>query len=163
VKSENGYSRLGLANLANPANSKDEEPGFTYNGYTLAELVAEAADDWQEIQNAPEQLEAFAKSLTQRRDMVIGIVPAHYTKAVQCAHCGPVWLWEGAPDNVQGCPWCMNSGPIPSPGPVRCRDCNHWVPDTINPAGGLGQCEKNVPGLAWPTRKVKCDQYEEMA
>jgi len=72
-------------------------------------------------------------------------------------------LWEGAPDNVQGCPWCLNSGTVPRPGPVLCRDCSHWIPDSINPPGGLGKCEKNMPGLAWPTRNLNCDHYQEMA
>ena len=131
----------------------------TYHGFTLAELEAEAADDWQEIQNDPGQLEAFAHALKTTRTRQQGERPDYYTKAAECAVCGPVWLWEGAPDNVQGCPWCINSGPVPRPGPVLCRDCNHWIADTINPVGGLGQCGQDIPGMAWPWRDLECSQY----
>ena len=162
MKSENSFSLEGLAKLANLANYSPEP---TYHGFTLAELEAEAADDWQEIQHDPGQLEAFAHALKTTRTRQRGERPDHYTKAVECAVCGPVWLWDGAPDKVQGCPWCLNSGHIPRPGPVRCGDCNHcnhWLPDTINPLGGLGKCEKNVPGLAWPTRQLNCDNYAKV-
>ena len=156
MKSENGFSLEGLTKLANLANYSPEP---TYHGFTLAELEAEAADDWQEIQSDPGQLEAFAHALKTTRTRWRGEEPDHYTKAAECAVCGPVWLWEGAPDNVQACPWCLNIGPVPRPGPVLCRDCSHWEPDTINPPGGLGKCGKNVPGLAWPWRELDCSQY----
>ncbi len=94
--------------MATMATNTEAEP--TYHGFTLAELKAEAADDWQEIQNDPGQLEAFAKSLSQRRGMAKGKVPAHYTKAAECTHCGSVWLWEDAPDVAMGCPWFRTGG-----------------------------------------------------
>lgn len=78
-----------------------------YHGFTLAELEAEAAYDWQDIQHDPEQLEVFAHAIQTRRMRESGLRPAHYTKAAECTHCGPVWLWEDAPDVVMGCPWCF--------------------------------------------------------
>ena len=107
-----------IATIAVAPPADDRITKTTYHGFTLAELKAEATDDWQEIQNAPRQLEAFAKSLAQRRDMANGKVPNHYTKAAECTHCGPVWLWEDAPDVVMGCPWCfvrVAGKPIPRP------------------------------------------------
>ncbi len=55
-------------------NTEDDFYSPELHGLTPAQLEAEAADDWQEIQNAPGQLEAFAKSLAQRRDMAKGKV-----------------------------------------------------------------------------------------
>jgi hypothetical protein len=86
--------------------------------YDLAELRAAAGEDWPEIKNQPEALEAFAHALKTRAMRAQGKVPAHYTQTVECAHCGPVWLWEGAPKQVLGCPWCFNRAkgrPIPRP------------------------------------------------
>lgn len=76
-------------------------------GFPLAELEAEAADDWKEMQHNPEQLEAFAHAIQTRRMRESGLRPAHYTKAAECTHCGPVWLWKDAPHRVMGCPWCF--------------------------------------------------------
>ena len=162
MKSENGFSLEGLAKLANLANYVPEQPEVTCHGFTLNELEAETADDWQDIQHEPDQLKAFAHALRTTQARLKGERPDHYTKAVECAVCGPVWLWQGAPDKMDACPWCLNSGPVPRPGPVRCRICAYRVADTINPPGGLGQCGKNMPGLAWPTRKLQCVQYQEM-
>jgi len=106
VKSENGFSLGGLATLATLATNTEAEQ--TYHGFTLAELEIEAVDDWLEIQNDPGQLEAFAHACKTTRTRQRGERPDHYTKQSECAHCGPVWLWEGAPDQVSGCPWCLN-------------------------------------------------------
>jgi len=77
-----------IAKIATIAVAPPDDEGIaktTYHGFTPAELEAEAADDWQEIQNDPGQLEALAKSLAQRWDMAKGKVPDHYTKAAECA------------------------------------------------------------------------------
>ena len=37
-----------------------------------------------------------------------GIVPDHYTATTECIHCGPVPIFEGLPEKVNGCPWCFN-------------------------------------------------------
>lgn len=84
-----------------------------YHGLTLVELEREAADDWPDIRDDPEQLDAFAHALSTTRTRQRGERPDHYTKAAECAYCGPVWLWEGAPGHVSACPWCLSSGSMP--------------------------------------------------
>lgn len=132
--------------------------------FTLAELEAEAAGGWQEIQNDPGQLEAFAHALNTTRTHQRGERPETTTPRQQNAPyvalcgCGKVHMTR-----CRVARGAMNSGPVPRPGPVLCRDCGYWIPDTINPLGGLGKCEKNVTGLAWPTRQLSCDHYQEMA
>jgi hypothetical protein len=167
-------AKIASVAVAMPQKAKTEKPAngaggdtaeaqeATYHSFTLVELASEAADDWPELQHEAAQLEAFADALKTSRTRLRGERPDYYTKVAECADCGPVWLWEGSPDDVFGCPWCLNIGPVPRPGPIRCRDWAHWMPDTINPPGGLETCEKGMPGLARPTRKLQCEQYQEM-
>ena len=37
-----------------------------------------------------------------------GEVPSNYTAVTKCLRCGPVPIWEGAPAEMLGCPWCFN-------------------------------------------------------
>ena len=37
-----------------------------------------------------------------------GIVPDHYTAITKCKYCGPVPIFDGLPEKVNGCPWCFN-------------------------------------------------------
>jgi hypothetical protein len=106
------------------SNTEDDSYSPELHGLTLAELEAEAADDWQEIQHNPGQLEAFAHAVQTRHMRESGLRPLHYTQRAECAHCGPVWLWEGAPDNVSGCPWCFNRATdVRIPRPPRIEEC----------------------------------------
>ena len=89
-------------------------------GFTLAELEAAAGADWPAVRDRPEALDALSHLLTIRALRERGERPGHYTRASTCAACGPVWLWEGAPARVLGCPWCFNrvaGRPIPRPDP----------------------------------------------
>lgn len=43
---------------------------------------------------------------------------------------------------------------------VFCRGCAHWVPDPINPPSGLGICQAQVPGPAWPHLPRRCKKWE---
>ncbi len=82
----------------------------------LDALVTEDIEDWRKGRVSIETLGAFAKSLTQRREMNQGKRPAHYTERATCKHCGPVWLWLSG--EVRSCPWCRNriaGRPIPRP------------------------------------------------
>ena len=47
-----------------------------------------------------------AKETIQQRER--GEIPPHYTQIVTCKGCGPVYLWAGLPNMVEGCPWCLN-------------------------------------------------------
>ncbi|MGB5833275.1 MAG: hypothetical protein WBG92_14950 [Thiohalocapsa sp.] len=87
-------------------------------GFTIAELCTAASDDWPLLQANPAALDAFALALEIRAQRERGERPEHYTQAVTCNGCGPVWLWEDAPATVAACPWCLNRAggkPVPVP------------------------------------------------
>lgn len=52
-------------------------------------------------------LGAYLRVLARGAMMDAGTVPAGYTQAALCEGCGPVWLWQGAPAGLKGCPWCF--------------------------------------------------------
>ena len=84
---------------------KKEKPALIRN---LEEIKRKAKTDWDEIANDPAQLKAFAELLMIGEMRQNGIVPDHYTAVTECMRCGPVPIFEGLPDKVEGCPWCMN-------------------------------------------------------
>lgn len=45
---------------------------------------------------------------------------------------------------------------------VRCRDCQHFEPDCVNPPAGLGRCRIDAAGnrLPWPRLNRRCDHFE---
>ncbi len=52
---------------------------------------------------------------------------------------------------------------------VRCGNCRHFIPDSINPPAGIGDCEagawqprQNMP-LQYPMAPRRCETYEERA
>ncbi len=55
-----------------------------------------------------EEVEAMAHALQTRRMRERGAVPPHYTATTTCKRCGPVHIFPGVPDRVDGCPWCFN-------------------------------------------------------
>jgi hypothetical protein len=80
------------------------------------DLQAAAGDDWPDIQDDPEALDALAKAIQTRRMRERGEVPPHYTSTTTCKHCGAVPIFEGSSGRVEGCPWCLNRGaglPLP--------------------------------------------------
>ncbi len=84
---------------------KKEKPALIRN---LEEIKRKAKTDWDEIANDPAQLKAFAELLMIGEMRERGIVPDHYTATTSCIHCGPVPIFEGLPETVEGCPWCFN-------------------------------------------------------
>lgn len=78
------------------------------HGLSVAELRQAAGPDWQQIQDDPRLLDAFAHAVMVGRMRRRGEVPAHYTARTVCKGCGPVLIFEGVPDQVDGCPWCFN-------------------------------------------------------
>lgn len=108
-----------------------------------------------------EELRAFCFCLAASAARTEGGRPSHYTQHATCAHCGPVWLWQGAPEKVQSCPWCYNRGrglPIPRPIEAACCECGRFTPATLNPTEGLGGCAMKAAGLPWPKR-VGCHYW----
>lgn len=51
---------------------------------------------------------------------------------------------------------------------VRCRDCQHFEPDHVNPAQGIGRCRIGAAGdpadrdyrQPYPSNPRRCDQFE---
>lgn len=89
------------------SNGSTPEGGWEDFGISLGELEIEAGEDWARVSQTPGLLKAFARAVSIRRVRERGELPAHYTKPAICGRCGPVWLWEGAPYFIHGCPWCF--------------------------------------------------------
>jgi hypothetical protein len=139
-------------------------------GIPFAELQQEAGEDWPEVRDNPKLLQAFAHATKARRMREEGVRPPEYTQPATCPHCGPVWLWAGAPEQVLGCPWCFNrikGLPMPqSPttslnkrNSVTCDYCQHFR-RTDRPH--LGHCAKGEPepiaGL-WDSDRRYCERF----
>lgn len=120
-------------------------------------------------------LRAYLHALDDSELRQAGKVPRNETARGLCRHCGPVWLApeiaavapkpNGLPF-VLGCPWChiTERSLIPRP-PVHCRECTHFVPDTINPAEGMGRCKADrVPSprepMPYPNAARECERFE---
>lgn len=97
-----------------------------------------------------ETLRSCLRTLCRSATMDAGTVPCEYTQAVRCEGCGPVWLWKGVPPRLKRCPWCFRhkAGKGFARPLVTCGECRHFLLDTINPAGGGGEC-----GLVLPYRR----------
>ena len=78
------------------------------HGLTLSELEEAAGPDWPEVFADLALAQALAHAVQTRRMRERGEVPPHYTASTVCAGCGPVPIWEGAPEKVLACPWCFN-------------------------------------------------------
>ncbi len=74
------------------------------HGMTLSELEEAAGPDWPEVEADLELVQAFANAVQIRRIRERGEIPPHYTASTVCAGCGPVPIWEGAPEKVLACP-----------------------------------------------------------
>ena len=121
-------------------------------------LTPDDRDGWGRGEVTQDHLQAFVSTLETAAMRRNGDRPPHYSRAAECARCGPVWLWETV--SVQTCPWCINrlaDLPIPRPATVACRQSRHYTQDTINPTGGLGHCERRQQHT-WPGGD--CPQFE---
>jgi len=143
-----------------PAAKTSNSPNLP--GLMLAELEEVAGEDWPEVRDDPQVLEALAHAVITRRQRERGERPSHWSETCDCAGCGPVYLWRGSPVSVLGCPWCFNRAegqPIPRPVAVTCGTCRHF--QRINHPH-LGHCDKGRPeaiaGL-WDTDRRGCDRW----
>ena len=84
-----------------------------------------SVSEWSELlENKNEELEEHEIPVVIEMVAIMemrekGIIPDHYTATTECIHCGPVPIFEGVPEKVEGCPWCMNrlrGLPIPKEG-----------------------------------------------
>jgi len=119
------------AGKALPASTKAEQRAIRLVADACAGLNLDPAEAWKELgpdrdalqrgEISAVEVQAFCLALECSRTRAAGQRPSHYTKRAVCAACGPVWLWEGAPPQVLGCPWCFNRSnglPIPKPTPA---------------------------------------------
>jgi hypothetical protein len=89
------------------------------HGIRIAELRELAGKDWPELEANPELLECFADMVAVRHMRERGEVPPSYTAVTVCAGCGPVPIFPGVAEKVEGCPWCLNRAagrPVPRVG-----------------------------------------------
>lgn len=175
-----------LANPANPAKQRPAAPPDSQgsqdsqggNPETLARLLTLAecenyapavvqrlhADDVAACAGLPDAtLRAYLHTLVRGRRMDAGQVPPEWGEPVTrvCEGCGPVLLWPTCPDPVKACPWCFRrqaGKPIPRP-LVTCGDCRHYLPDTVNPAAGMGRCALGPRRAHWPMQRHRCADW----
>lgn len=98
-----------------------------------------------------QELAAYLRACHALHLMAQGRLPAGYSARVECAGCGAVWLPKGHPPRLLACPWCLHrlaGVRIPRP-PVRCADCQHARPDSLNPQAGHMTCTAGERGT-WP-------------
>ena len=93
---------------------KREKPALILS---LERVRKDTGSRWEEIANDPQQLKTYIELLMIGDMRSKGIAPDHYTATTDCIHCGPVQIFEGVPEKVDGCPWCMNRRKgLPIPG-----------------------------------------------
>jgi hypothetical protein len=93
-------------------------------GIIMADLEAELGTDrdWPKVRNNPTLLRGHAATIAVTRQVRAGQVPEGWTGVFQCAGCGSVYLQPGGPEDLHGCPWCVNRAqglPIPRPPKVN--------------------------------------------
>ncbi|CAN5159051.1 hypothetical protein BH24PSE2_BH24PSE2_17540 [soil metagenome] len=102
-------SKSPSAAFAGPQDKHSETfAGVDLAGLTIDDLRLEAEEDWSHVAADRLRLEAFARAVRTTRQRERGEIPAHYTATTTCRGCGPVPIWPGAPEHVDGCPWCFN-------------------------------------------------------
>ncbi len=93
---------------------------------------------------SPEGLARWVQVLAENERMREGIPPPGWTQASHCRHCGPVLLWQGAPLQVLGCPWCQvrrAGGKVPRPA-FTCDGCAHQQHRADTSDAGMHGCTK---------------------
>lgn len=104
-------------------------------------------------------LRAYLWALNRNRQMERGLPPVDWQAVAHCEGCGPVH-WHRA-ERLRACPWCFRrraGKPIPRP-LVRCGDCRHFTPDTVNPAAGVGTCAAGN-AARWPMQPHRCPDMQ---
>lgn len=131
----------------------------TDGGWDAAHVHRLEADELAACHGWPvDVLRAYLLALDWDATMDAGRAPPGYTVPATCRGCGPVWLWPGAPATVTACPWCFRrkaGKAIPRP-LVTCVGCASFVPDTVNPDGGMGSCQLRAGRAHWPMQRHRC-------
>lgn len=132
------------------------------DGYQPAIVHRLHADDLATcVDLTDDLLRAYLRALDRGAAMDAGIAPPDYTHAAHCHGCGPVWLWQGSPSSVIGCPWCFRrkAGKVLPRPKVTCGDCIHYLPDPLNPQAGMGGCELGATRAYWPMKRHRCSEH----
>lgn len=114
-------------------------------------------------------LPVYLHALDDMATRQAGKVPPGDTASIYCQHCGPVYVHpevaavlpvvNGWP-RALGCPWCAirkAGGDVPRPR-VTCERCASFHPDTINPAAGVGMCQRGH-GTHYPMQCHGCGDF----
>lgn len=159
------HSELTRARLVRLAKAGDRDPALV-DRLPVADLPSHSGMD-------DAQLSALLSMLSDDADREAGRVPTGDTAAILCRSCGPVWVHPtiaaalpvvGGWPRALGCPWCFIRArgiAIPSPH-VRCKMCRHRIPDTINPALGMGRCAVGNESATWPAMRHHCGDFLPM-
>lgn len=144
-------------------------------GIDASVLAAISVPEIESIEGKGTQfIESYLYALRDSALRAKGKVPGEETVPAMCRKCGPVWLApevaavapvvEGWPC-ILGCPYChvKNRSLISRP-LVACAGCEHFLPDSVNPAGGIGKCtvgHDGLPGepLMYPSAKRQCAEF----
>ncbi len=95
-----------------------------------------------------DEYQALIRAIEARRTREKGKAPPQYTHTTICQHCGPVPIFPGVGEQIEGCPWCFNrvAGlPVPRPQQETYRDCG---PAMLLKSG----CTGNKPSDYRPSR-----------
>ena len=96
-----------------------------------------------------------------------GTVAKVATVAVANPEDGPVSMLNAYARSFASHPWDLcrpSSSEHPKHECVRCGDCQHFVPDPINPPGGIGKCAitgDGSRGLLYPFKYRECGDFTE--
>lgn len=114
-------------------------------------------------------LPIYLRALDDVATRQAGKVSPDDTASIYCQHCGPVYVHpevaavlpvvNGWP-RALGCPWCAirkAAGAVPRPR-VTCETCASFKPDTINPAAGVGSCNRGH-GTYYPMQPHGCGDF----
>ncbi len=70
-----------------------------------------------------DEYQALIRAIQTRRMRERGDVPPRYTSTTICRYCGPVPIFPGVGERVEGCPWCFNRvRGLSVPRPQKCVD-----------------------------------------
>jgi hypothetical protein len=108
VLASNSQCNRGATSPQKACNKAGVSGGHLLHGISEFELQQVAGNEWPEIKDDPETIKALAHVIETRHMRERGEIPAHYTTVTLCKGCGPVPIFEGVPDHVEGCPWCFN-------------------------------------------------------
>lgn len=77
------------------------------NGHCLQEKLEEEVEETFQDVIKHHSLDDAITAFQLTCDRQAKLIPEHYTKPVNCLCCGDVKLWNECPENLLGCPMCL--------------------------------------------------------